>query len=421
LSSGAPRVVVLGSGVAGLETAFLLHTRLHGRVDLQLVSESDDFVFRPNLVYVALGADASASRIYLDGARWNDEITFERGRVDGVDTDVGRVHLDRGRDLPYEHLVIATGAICRPQAIPGLQEQAVSIWDSAGMITLRERFEHVRGKAREGARQRVLFVVPRGNRCSLPLYEVALMLDRWLRRQSARDHVDIGFVTHEASFVEACGPRMHEIVDREFDERGIEGKTGERLIEVGAHEASFADGRIERCDLLVTIPPHAPSVRYDGLPVDERGFLRVHSATRQVLGHPELYAPGDAADFPLKDAFLALLQADAAAEHVAAVVTGSQFTRPFDPVSMNVIDMLDTAAFAQLPLEVTSDPDHPVRLRSGAEAEYKVGVSPRWRMGKRMLASYLLMRFAAGEPFHAGAGWRLMDVGVRVMEGMLAD
>jgi sulfide:quinone oxidoreductase len=233
--------------------------------------------------------------------------------------------------------------------------------------------------------------------------------------------VDIGFVTHEASFVEACGPRMHEIIDREFDQRDIEGHTGDRLIEVDAHEASLADERVERFDVLVTIPPHAPGVSYDGLPVDEQGFLRVESATRQVLGHPELYAPGDAGDFPLKDAFLALLEADAAAEHVAAVVSGRQFTRPFDPVSVNVIDMLDTAAFAQLPLEVTGDPDHPVRLRSGAEAEYKVGVSPGWRMGKRMLASYLLMRFAAGEPFHAGAGWRLMDVGVHAMEGMLAD
>ena len=171
----------------------------------------------------------------------------------------------------------------------------------------------------------------------------------------------------------------------------------------------------------MTIPPHVPSIRYDGLPVDEQGFLRVESTTRQVLGHPELYAPGDAGDFPLKDPFLALLQADAAAEHVAAVVTGTPFKRSFDAVSVNVIDMLDTAAFAQLPLEVTRDPDHPVRLRSGAEAEYKVGLSPRWRMGKRMLASYLLMRFAAGEPFHAGAGWRLMDVGVRVMAGMMAD
>lgn len=206
MSSGTPRVVVLGAGVAGLEAAFLLHRRLHGRVDLQLVSESDDFLFRPNLVYVALGADASASRIYLEGALWKDEITLKPGRVEGVDTDVGRVHVSRGRDLPYEHLVIATGAICRPQAIPGLQEHAVSIWDSAGMLALRECFEHVRGRAREGARQRVLFVVPRGNRCSLPLYEIALMLDTWLRRQSARDHVDIGFVTHEASVSRGVRP-----------------------------------------------------------------------------------------------------------------------------------------------------------------------------------------------------------------------
>jgi sulfide:quinone oxidoreductase len=62
-----------------------------------------------------------------------------------------------------------------------------------------------------------------------------------------------------------------------------------------------------------------------------------------------------------------------------------------------------------------------VRLSSGAEAEYKVGVSPLWRMGKRMFASYLLMRFAAGEPFHAGAGRRLMAVGMRAMAGMLAE
>jgi hypothetical protein len=38
-----------------------------------------------------------------------------------------------------------------------------------------------------------------------------------------------------------------------------------------------------------------------------------------------------------------------------------------------------------------------------------------------MVASYLLMRFAAGEPFHAGAGWRLLDVGVKAMAGMLAE
>jgi hypothetical protein len=31
------------------------------------------------------------------------------------------------------------------------------------------------------------------------------------------------------------------------------------------------------------------------------------------------------------------------------------------------------------------------------------------------------VRFAAGEPFDGGAGWRLMDVGVHATEGMFAQ
>ena len=97
------------------------------------------------------------------------------------------------------------------------------------------------------------------------------------------------------------------------------------------------------------------------------------------------------------------------------------FKRPFEPVSVQIIEMLDKAAFAQLPLEVTGDPDHPVRLGSNGDAEYKVGVSPLWRAGKRMFSAYLLMQFAAAEPFRTGPGWRSMDLGVRAMAGMLAE
>ena len=419
--SPPPRVVVLGAGVAGLEAAFLLEKRLSGRVDLHVVYEDDDFVFRPNLVYVPFGADPAASSLSVADALARKAIACRNGRVDGVDTDIGRVHLAGGRQLPYEHLVIATGAAAWPQAVPGLQEHAVSIWDPAAVLVLRERFMHIRGRAREGARQRALFVVPRENRWSLPLYEVALMFDTWLRRERVREQVELGFVTHEASFVEAAGPRMHEIIEREFAERGIDAHASERLVETRAHEASFADGRAEWFDLLVTAPPHRARVRYEGLPLDEHGFMHVESATRQVVGHPELYAAGDAGDFPLKDSFLALLQADAAADHIAAVVTARHLKRPFAPVSMQIIEMLDKAAFAQLPLEVTGDPDHPVRLRSGGDAEYKVGVSPLWRAGRRMVSSYLLMQFAAAEPFQAGPGWRSLDLGVRAMAGVLAD
>jgi NADH dehydrogenase FAD-containing subunit len=413
--------VVLGAGAAGLETALRLRSHLSGSVDLRVVSEPDSFVPRENLVYVPFGGDPAAAMLSVGELLARASIAHERGHVEGVDAEGGLVALDDGREIPYEHLVIATGATSRPRAVPGLPDHAVDVSDAAGMLELRGRIVRLRGQAREGTRRRILFAIAAHDRRAVPLYELALMLDTWLRREHAREHVDIALVTHEASFLEACGPRTHEIVARELAERRIEGHTNERLVEVGAHEAAFAGGRTERFDVLATIPPQGPAVRYDGLPRDERGFLRVAEATRQLRGRPEIYVAGGASDFPVDDLFLTLLQADAVADHLSATVAGGRFERPFDPVSIQIIEMLDRAAFAQVPLEVTADPEHPVRLRADAQTECRVGVSPAWRAARRMLTSNVLMRFAAGEPFRAGPEWRLLHVAVRAMAGMLAD
>ena len=58
---------------------------------------------------------------------------------------------------------------------------------------------------------------------------------------------------------------------------------------------------------------------YPTFPGDDRGFIQTALGSRQVVGHPDIYAVGDAGDFPVKQAFLAFLQADAAAEHLSAV------------------------------------------------------------------------------------------------------
>lgn len=85
------------------------------------------------------------------------------------------------------------------------------------------------------------------------------------------------------------------------------------------------------------------------------------------------------------------------------------------------MEMLDKATFAQVPLRLTGDAADPVEVRPDADGDYKVGVSPVWRLGKKMLGIYLPMRFRAGEPFHAGTAWQLMDVGLKGMSGVLAD
>jgi NADH dehydrogenase FAD-containing subunit len=416
-----PRVLIVGGGFAALETAFLLRMRVHDACEIRLVADSDRFLFRPNTIYIPFGADPGHFYVELTKPLRHRGIALERGAVAGVNPAEKKIALEDGRELAYDQLVIATGAGMRAQEIPGLAEHAATIWTPATMLDLRRRFQSVRDAALDGREQRVLFVVPANNKCAGPLYEIAFMLETWLRRKHARDPVQIAYSTYEGSYIQAFGPRLHEVVVSEFAERGIEGHTNEVVTEVSSGEARFREGNKREFDLLVAFPPYVATIRYEGLPSDDRGFLQTDPQTRQVVGHPDVYAPGDAGDFPVKQAFLALLQSDSVAEHLAARIAGAEFATPFDPVSMCVMEMLDKATFAQVPLELTGDAARPVRVRPGADGDYKVGVSPMWRLGKKVLGFYLPMRFGAGEPFHAGAGWKAMDVGLRGMAGMLAN
>jgi sulfide:quinone oxidoreductase len=416
-----PRVVVLGSGFAALESAFLLRMRLRGAVDIELVSDSDSFLFRPNSIYVPFGADPDSLLVDLEKPLHRRDIAYRRGEVVGVDPDASLVELADGVRLGYDKLIIATGADTAAAEVPGLAEHAATIWTTDSMLGVRERFERVRDRAKSGEASSVLFLVPPNNKCSGPLYEVVMMFETWLRREGVRDAVSITWSTFERSYIQAFGNRLHDLVTEEFAEREIDGHVKERVSEVGPTEVRYEEGHARDYDELIAFPPYVASVNYEALPGDDRGFLSTGLETRQVSGHPDIYAPGDAGGFPVKQAFLAFLQADSVAEHIAAEVGAGEFEQPFDPVSMCVMEMFDKATFAQVPLELTGDDEQPVRLRPGADDDYKVGTSKAWRLGKKVLGFSVPMRFAAGEPFHAGRAWQMMDVGLKGMAGILAD
>lgn len=416
-----PQILILGGGFAALESAFLLRMRLGEKIDIRLVSDREHFVFRPNSIYVPFGADPASLLVGLRKPLARRRINLEPGSVADVDPDARFVQLDDGQRFRYDKLIVATGADTHADEVPGLTEHAATIWTTDSMLDVRRRFAAVRERALRGEHQRVLFLVPPNNKCSGPLYEIVFMLETWLRRESAREQVDIAWSTYEAGFIQAFGPRLHELVTAQFAERGIDGHTDESVTEIGPGEARYADGSTRAFDQLIAFPPYVSAVRYPALASDDRGFVTTELETRLAAGRDDVYVPGDAGDFPIKQAFLAFLQADAVAEHIAADVTGGAFDGPFDPVSMCIMEMFDTATFAKVPVELTGDPARPVRVRPEADGDYRVGTSPVWRLGKKTLGFTVPARFAAGDPFHAGRVWDVMDVGLRAMSGVLAD
>jgi sulfide:quinone oxidoreductase len=409
-----PRIAVLGGGFGGLESLFYLKQALGDAARLTLVTDRPYFVFKPNTIYIPFGQPPEKYEIDLIPPLKKQSIELVQAKVRDVDPAGGRVETEEGTQA-FDYLVVATGAKMRPEEVPGLAEHAVTIWTPDNMLVLRERIAGVIARAKEGQCSRVLFLVPPNNRCSGPLYEMVCMLDTYLHRQGCREQVELTFATKEDAFIEAFGPRLNTVVAEEFENRRIAGHVGYIVKDVSEKRVLFQNGAELPYDLLVSFPPYAAACHFPALPADERGFVRVDPSTRRVAGLERVYTVGDAGNFPIKQAFLALLQAD------AAEIRGRKAEVDFVPMSMCVMEQFDKAVFAQVPLRYTDDPARPVAVDTGDSEHYKVGVSPLWRVGKSALGFYLPWRFGSGKPFHAGFAWDVMDLGLKAMARVMAD
>ncbi len=256
-----PHVVFLGGGFAGLEGAFSLRQTVGDRARITLISDQDDFLFRPNSIYVPFGLDPAKLRVPLAKPLAGRGIEFVRDRAEGIDPAAGRIQL-AGGTVSYDHAVIATGSDMRPGEIPGLAEHAEVIWTTDEMLRLRHAFGQLGDAGRAGGRRRVHFIVPPNNKCAGPLYEVVLMLDTWLRRHKARDSVEITWSTFESSFIQAFGPRLHDLVVDEFARRGIDGHTGRVVERVDTMERSSPMASGVEHDLLVSFPPYVAATTF---------------------------------------------------------------------------------------------------------------------------------------------------------------
>src|SRR5690348_11878378 len=107
-SQGLPRIVILGAGFGGLACA---RTLKGAAAEITLVDQRNFHLFQPLLYQVATAALSPADiatpirRIVAKQA--NTKVIL--GTVSGVDV-AGRAVLIRERRLPYDQLVIATGA-----------------------------------------------------------------------------------------------------------------------------------------------------------------------------------------------------------------------------------------------------------------------------------------------------------------------
>lgn len=412
------KIVVLGGGFSGLEAAYALRSALPDQADITLVSNRGSFLFRPHTIYIPFGMDEDKLLVDIVKPALRKGIRFVEAHareLDPVRRTVDWEHDGHTQRALYDYLVVATGTKARAGEIPGLAEHSLLMGSPADMVRLRAGLNKLIERAKHARSQHILLALPPHAPYSTPLYEMAFMLDHFLREAGVREQVSLTFVTCEASYIESFGPLLHELMLERFDKRGIAHEAGVMLNQVEDGAAHFSNRDSLPFDLLVAFAPAGASVPFPSLPADERGYLHTKLATRHVAGFNEIYAAGDASDFPIKQAFLALLQADAIAEGITADVQGRLPRFVFEPVSKFVMEEFDTGLYAQATF--SSEGGLHVEVDS---PDYRAGASPLWRIGKRMLGAAVPWRFSQGEPFNAGLPSAGIDMGVKVLSGMAA-
>lgn len=318
------RVVIAGGGVAGLEAAIALRELAGDRVEVEICSPREDFVYRP----FAVGEPYGRSRpmrypLAPLAERCGAKLRLES--IGAVEPARRQAITHDGERLDYDYLILAPGSRML-WSVPG----SVPFWGVPEEGAVREVIEGLR----EQRLQTVVFTLPGISNWALPVYELALFADAERRRNGAA-WTRLIVVTPEQAPLGLFGRRAGEEVGALLAEREVE-------ILTGTYPVAFAGGRLQvapggeiAADAVVSLP-RLEGRLVEGIPHDDEGFIPVDEHG-WVRGIERVLAVGDVTNFPVKQGGISTQQADAAAEAIAVALGALAEARPFEPVLRGVL------------------------------------------------------------------------------------
>jgi NADH:ubiquinone reductase (H+-translocating) len=295
------RVVIIGAGFGGLSAAKQL---AKASFSVTIVDRHNYHVFQPLLYQVATaglspGDIASPIRGILRRQR-NAKVIL--AKVSGIDT-ASREVIAEGRRIPYDHLVIATGAEHAyfghdwSSYAPGLK----TIDDAT---YLRRRillaFERAETEPDADERRRLLnFVVVGGGPTGV---EMAGAIAELAKRALAADFRSIDPRSARIILIEtgtrllgSFSSALSEAARHSLEQLGVEVRLGGRVTDCDCAGVSLERERLQTRTIMWAAGVKAsPVAEWLGAESDHAGRVKVN-ADLSVPGHPNIFVIGDAA------------------------------------------------------------------------------------------------------------------------------
>jgi len=302
MSRTSNRVVIVGAGFGGLAAAAALAKT---DADITIIDRRNHHLFQPLLYQVATAGlaptqIASPVRMIL---RRQSNIHIELDEVTGVDLAARRVRLGE-RTIPYDHLIIGTGATHAYFGRNDWAEHAPGLKSLEDALALRRRvllaLESAELDMRQGDRERLLtFVVvgggPTGVELAGAIAELtrrALACDfRRIRGQRAR----IILIDSGQRVLSTFCPSLSAYAKGALEKLGVEVRLGHPVSRCDGQGVDVGDVRIDAANVIWAAGVQAsPAGRWLGAETDRAGRVVVE-ADLTLSRHPEVFLVGDCA------------------------------------------------------------------------------------------------------------------------------
>jgi NADH dehydrogenase len=294
---------VVGAGFGGLET---VHRLAGAPVRITMIDRRNHHLFQPLLYQVATASLATSEIAWpvRHLLRKRKEIATLLATVEGVDTDGRRVLLDDGSAIPYDTLVLATGARhayfghddWEPFA-PGLKTLEDATTVRRRILLAFERAERETDPQRRAAL--LTFVIigagPTGVELAGTIAELA-------RTTLVGDFRSIDTRESRVVLIEA-GPRvlaaftedLSAYAQRALEKLGVEVALGQPVTACSAEGVVYGGKTLPAATIIWAAGVQAsPAAQWIGAPADGAGRTRV-DPDLTVPGHKEIFVIGDTA------------------------------------------------------------------------------------------------------------------------------
>ncbi len=319
------QIVIVGGGVGGTLLANLLSKELSGsEAKVTVIDEFGQHLYQPGWLYVPFAEETPGKLRKRERSLLRKDVDLVVERAVSVDAAGKTVQLAGKKNIPYDILVLATGARVAPEEVPGFADGAHHFYTSDAAIKLRARLEGF-----EGGRL-VVGVADIPYKCPPAPLEFVFKVDEFLAHKGLRDKTELVYLSpiNRAFTIES----VSDFVTPMLEERNIRTEVffNTESIDPLAKTVTSLEGDEIEYDLLVMVPPHrgATLITDSGLG-DKLGWLPTDRHSLAVANQPDIYGLGDATDIPVsKSGSAAHFEAKVLAERIANRIRGNGATDP---------------------------------------------------------------------------------------------